>query len=221
MKGRIIAVLLIMVCANLATGQVSGYLGKRTIVGVETRIFPNLWQSAFNDRPVALNLQAGFQAERILTRTLSAGVSWQYINTQSFYDTNGLSGNMSIRGHLVGIDLRAYSFQKNGNIPPLGVVHRFGLSYLTYWLSDDNRRYYPDGRKELGKYEAALLSYTLAAQRVFFDKYILTTGLGFSWTVALSPDSFPDQDIYLWERSMSRLRGFFGGQLVLGLGVLL
>lgn len=220
MKGRIIVVLL-MAAGNLAMGQVSGYMGKRTIVGLETRVFPNLFQSAFNDRPVALNLQAGLQAERILTRTLSAGVSWQYITTQSFYDTDAVSGNMSIQGHVVGIDLRAYTFQKNGNIPPLGPMHRFGVSYLTYWLTDDNRRYFPDGRKELGKYEAAILSYTLASQRVFWDKYVLTTGVSFSWAIALSPDSFPDQEIYLWEKSMGRLRGFFGGQLVLGVGILL
>lgn len=202
-------------------GQVSGYLGKRTIVGLETSAFPNLWQSAFNDRPVALNLQTGLQAERILTRTLSVGASAQYFSTKSFYNTDVVSGNMSMRGYQIGIDLRAYSFQKNGNIPPLGAMHRFGISYLNYWLRDDNRRYFPDGRKALGRYEAALLSYTLAFQRVFLDRYVLTSGVRFSWTVALSPESFPDQDIYLWEKSMGRLRGFFGGQLVLGAGILL
>lgn len=221
MKRGFFVLMMMIGTANWGFAQVSGYLGKRTIVGLETSVFPNLWQSAINDRPVALNLQAGLQAERILTRTLSVGASAQYFSAKSFYDTDVVSGNMSMRGYQVGIDLRAYAFQKNGNIPPLGVMHRFGVSYLSYWLRDDNRRYFSDGRKSLGRYEAALLSYTLASQRIFFDQYVLTTGVKFSWTVALSPESFPDQDIYLWEKSMGRLRGFFGGQLVLGVGILL
>lgn len=203
------------------SAQVSGYLGKRTIVGIETRFFPNVWQTLSNDQPVRLNAQAGLQMERVLTRSLSAGIHVQALSSRTFYETAQGSGRIAISGQQFGIDIRSYTFRKRGNIPPLGPQHRFGLSFLRYQLRDLNLNYYPDGRRDLGTYQAAVLNYSLMTQRVYLDKYVLSTGVNFSWVIPFTPSGFPLTDSFLWDRSVSRLRGFFAGQLVVGIGVLL
>lgn len=215
--------LLVLLCALCwpAMGQVSGYLGKKTVVGVEAGFFPNAWQMIQQEDPLAINLRLGFQAERIVSRQLSVGGHVAAFSTSAAYRVDSAAGRMRLLGQQIGVDFRAYSPVRRGNLPPLGPVHRFGIAYVFYQARDLNRRYFPDGRPDLGRYQAALIQYTLGTQRVWNDRYTTFAGLSFSWTIALSPGTFPDQDLYLWEKSVGRLRGFFGGQLVLGAGILL
>ena len=212
--------LLLFFCSE-ADAQVAGYLGHRSVLGVELGVFPNLWQTLQNEQPIRINTQFGLQGERVVTRGLAIGGHVQGFVVGRPYATTSSAGRMQMQGLQIGLDIRAYTFARKGNVPPLGPFHRFGVSFVEYRVKDLDQQYYPDGRENLGHFQAALLSYTIGAQRVIADRFTISAGMRLSWMVAFSPATFPSLDTYIWDASVGRLRGFFGGQFVFGSGILL
>ncbi len=219
LKWLLLSVLLLTIVQVEA--QVSGYLGKRTIVGMEMSAFPNVWQYVQGERPIRLHWQAGLQVERIVSRRISAGASWHFFSTPLAYSSDSLSGTIALQGSHVGLDFRTYPYKRQGNLPPIGTFHRAGVSFLHYRLVDNAQAYDPAKGRNLASYQGLLLTYTLGHQWVWADQFTTNVGVRMSWTAAFSPSTFPYQDQVLWERSFGRIRAFFGAQIVVGAGYLL
>ena len=202
--------------------QAPGFAGKRLIMAVEGYAFPSLRFIYTDDRSLSLHTHRGLNLEYVWDRRFSAGLILTKMTTQVGYNYQNRSGNSMLQGTNIGAFVKTYTFLRRGNIAPIGPFQKFELQYLTYFLIDQDRAFYPDGRTELGAFRDWLFTYTLGSQHVLPPRITYQWGIQGGWILNVGQIfPFSAEDKYLSDVSTSRLRDQFAINLTMGVGILL
>ena len=126
-----------------------------------------------------------------------------------------------IDGNTAALNIKFYSFSRRGNIAPLGPYQQIELSYLRYTLTDIDRRFYPNGRPNLGTYEDFAFSLTFGLRHIYFDRLSLDVGMQYAFILGVLDDSGNSQEALAIRLSRNRLRGHFGLNYHMGIGILI
>lgn len=208
-------IICLIICIGLYSNllaQCSGYLGKKNQVQFDNLSFPSL-----SDKKSLINMQVGLGVERVLSRSLSLGVSGRLFATSlAFKEANPGFDKLVISGWTGGLHLKHYSFFKKGNIAPIGPYQKIGIRY---WESHFMDKFEPFQFK--GSLRNLSVCVGLGSQRVIYKFITLHYGADFHYllpVVLSSRVSKGEQSII--PLVMNRLQKFSMVNISFGLGFL-
>ena len=200
--------------------QAPGYAGKHHILQFDGYAFPTASRFILQEKNLDLNLRTGIGSEHVINRRLSVKILGDRFFTQQEYDYNFQRGNFRIQGWMAGLGLRTYTFNRRGNISPLGIYLQPAIHYLRFEVQDLNMRFFPNGRRFLANYSAAAISIALGSQRMIGNRFSYHFGVQSALPFFVLPDRSIPEFTYIKERSIRRMRGFLAINLHIGLGIL-
>ncbi len=207
--------------ANLQA-QAPGYLGFNSHLQGDISSFLAIRPfTQDKDSSININLRYGAHWEQVISRRFSVGASMHRLSTSFWYEDEAPFGKGKLESWDMGIFIRMYSFRKRGNIAPIGQYQQLEVLYLSYQLTDVDRLYFPDGRKELGTFSDIGLLYSFGTQRIIWDRFSLNIGVSIGTVLGLfsSNDPLDTEDIKRF--ATERLQGHFLFNFKGGIGVLL
>ncbi|GAB4422472.1 MAG: hypothetical protein OHK0039_38550 [Bacteroidia bacterium] len=218
---RLTVLLALLLPACLLPAQGPGYLGRHTLLGGDVHFFPSLSNLLDPEGASGLNGHAGLVLEQVIGRRLSLGASLHYAPTRMTYSYDSVAGVALMRGWTAGLRLRSYTFRRRGNIAPMGPYQQIELRYLGYRITDYDRRFYADGRSDLGFHSDWVLLAGLGTQRMAGERLCWRAGLQAGWVMNPRPNRSDPQEQYLRDRATDRWRGFWIINPEFGVSVLL
>ena len=198
----LIVVLTVLISAGSMKAQVSGYLGKRFVVSLESAIIPSLayWIDDEDRSPV--HFRPGLSLEYVCAHKTSLVASYHYFNTHLLLDeyfklpnpystTTNLSNMYRLEGKTLEIGLNLYL---NEISAPLGAYFQPSLFWINSnmiydydVLNKDFKQNLPSGTPtlDLPKFQPLNLntyglSFSYGKQRIFFDRISFRYSAGFS-----------------------------------------
>ena len=201
--------------------QAPGYIGKKTPITVEGLFFPNLLFKLGSQHPLRLNTRYGASFERVISRQVSVGLSWETLRTKTRYDFDMRTGSAEIEGYAFAFDMKFYTFNRRGNIAPLGPYQKISVFYIPFSMRDQDLQFYPNIQRDLGRYSDLGISLTMGSQRIWQNTYTYHWGIRTGWLLNAFQRETTPETIYLKELGTVRLRGHWGFSFNLGFGILL
>ncbi|MEM6628628.1 MAG: hypothetical protein AAF694_03105 [Bacteroidota bacterium] len=202
--------------------QIPGYEGKRALIDLSVDLSPAIRIASRRDLPPYIfNVQALLEAEYTMNRKLSLGGHIQPLLAGVNYEVDNFEGRAQIRGMGIGLSARLYSFQRKGNIAPLGPYKKLEIFYVTYWMTDEDERFYQDGRTWLGRYHDLGVGLTLGDRRMLGDGLSIHYGIRFATIFGTLDGSRKPERAYLKDIATDRLQGYFFTNFHIGMGILI
>ena len=130
----LLGIVLMLGSSIFSFAQAPGYEGKRALLDISVDLSPAIRIASRRDLPPYIfNFQALVETEYTLNRKLSVGGHVHPLFAGVNYEGDNFEGRAQIRGMGIGFSTRLYSFQRKGNIAPLGPYKKTG-SILCYLL---------------------------------------------------------------------------------------
>jgi hypothetical protein len=177
---RLISPFLFFCLLTTLQAQPPGYLGKTTLARFNIDVAPAV-AYGFSEKLWGPNFRYGIQAERVLTRRFSAGLTaHRLVNRVRYDDVNAIAGEgvglARVKATAAGLQFRMYQYWRKGNIAPLGPYQQVELMYVRYRVEDLDMRYPPGGMTDLGNYGDMVITIGAGSQRIVKDHICIQFG---------------------------------------------
>ncbi|MEM6261046.1 MAG: hypothetical protein AAGI38_00960 [Bacteroidota bacterium] len=157
--------------------QVPGYLGQKNILHLRVTGAPAVAYGS-EEGLWGPNLKWGLGWERVISRRFSLGLVAYQIGTKvryaNFQKENGLA---HVWANAAGVQIHWYNFFKRGNIAPIGPYQRLEVMYLNYRLQDIDRKYYLDGRENLGNFDDLAFTFAVGTKGIIGTRLSYHVGI--------------------------------------------
>jgi len=127
MKKLVLSIILIIACSSYTQAQVSGYLGKRLLVGIDLNgsiSFYNVIAHTAPEDPIFIDTRYGVRLEYVLKQTSTLCGSFQGFRRKGIVGDYYYTQDMTIKGTQWQVEYRHY---KHG-LAPIGRYIAMGLS---------------------------------------------------------------------------------------------
>jgi hypothetical protein len=207
-------------------------MGKRALVQFNLRVSPALLNPApplsFTGDLGIVNVLKSFQLEYVLTRKLSAGLSYNTYNSKvDWVGRISETDNMSLRGDVTGasygINLKIYG----QNVAPLGSYIMTEFLYMPYTFTKANNSYSSSDMIAVNEngYTTYGLVFQMGNQRIFFNRIVTNFGVSFGYVFKTLSNIISDDNLTndnaTFIISNNRLLGMSIFNLNLGIGLLI
>jgi hypothetical protein len=200
--------------------QAPGYLGKKALLTAEINAFPAFSFTQSESLPLSLNTRTGIVWDQVVSRSSSIGGGGGYYHSQMVYQSNNGAGMARINGYYASMNAKFYTFQRKGNIAPLGPYQQVELMYLRYRITDIDKNFYADRRSDLGTYGDFAAGLTFGLRHIMLDRLALHVGMQYAFVFGVFQNGDP-QERLARRYAIDRLRGHFSLNYHAGIGILL
>lgn len=204
---------LFLICAwGMLPAQAPGYMGRKWSAGIEMAAFPRINLLAEETRPLRIQSRLGLDLSRVWSRRDEGGIHLTRLYSSVPYDYGigrpRVTGTAWMNGWMMGVHYRLFPFLSRGNIAPIGLHHEVRLDYLRYHMTDQDLRFFPDRRADLGTFQDFALGYGLGMSRVFQGSVRVTVGMSSGWIFQVFPETGSRDLDYLRSIGLNRFRGY-------------
>lgn len=180
-------ILILFLLINISLAQTPGYTGKKNIIELEVFGYPAIGntlnyrnQEGYNGH-IGLNLRSSLRLERVLSRTVSVGVSGGTFSTRAIYPYKNPKniqqfGYTAINATPIHVFTRLYDLKRFGSLAPIGVYHQFDVFVLPYTIRDVTGKLDPGNSVVPERYLDGGVAYTIGVQRVFSSSFSYDIG---------------------------------------------
>lgn len=203
-------------------GQVPGFEGKRAMLGATVSVFPAIRPRARGqDSVLRVNVRWGVEAEYILSRRVSIGASYKHLETRFWYEIPGGNGLGRIHAHDAGVFVKTYNFFRRGNIAPIGIYQKLEVLAMRYRATDVDRKFFSDGRDNLGRYTDLGIILAVGTQRVWARRIVTNIGIQFGTVLGVLNKEGTERQQEIKSFATERLQGHYFANLNIGVNILL
>ncbi|MCF8459482.1 MAG: hypothetical protein K9G46_02070 [Flavobacteriales bacterium] len=189
---RLLTIILIL-AAQLAIGQAPGYMGRKLLISSEVSFFNAFFNPNHNFsegiRKFGFNLRATTDIDYVIARNGTIGATFDVIATGMKFNWKSDQfnellipnidqnfGHSRITGYGYGINYKLFRNPSRGGIAPIGSYIKFDIMLLDvrlrpYNLTTETAHSYSN------RFFTPAFSFTLGQQRIFWDFFILRTGI--------------------------------------------